>query len=199
MRFGRLWIVAVACLAFCGIASADGLDPSIQLGGDPPIAVIKIFTFPSFSFDITFPAGCMLGGSCTITDDVQNDTNHVITSIIVNYAGGGLSCATGPLPGSPLADCEVLNGGKSLEFFGGSIASAVCTDTDHDGDTLGCNSDDTWTGGLFSMDFTGFPAGDNSFTGSENTVPEPASFGLMFSGFGALIAGYKKFSSRRAS
>lgn len=198
MRLGRLWILAALCLAFCGIASADGLDPSIQLGGDPPIAVIKILTFPTFNFNITFPSTCTLGGNCSITDDFQNDTNHDLTSLTITYAGGGLSC--GLLTGSPFANCSVSNNTKSVTFFGGDIPSAVCTDTDHDNDGGSkCNSDDTWTGGLFSMDFTGFPGGPNSFTGTENTVPEPASFGLMFSGLGALIAGYKKFSSRHAS
>jgi hypothetical protein len=212
MRLGKLWFAVAACLLFSGIVSAQVPDPILVLGGDPAGSPIEIFNTQNFNFTINF-GNCT--ANCTVTDLFQNDTGSVLDSITFNFAGGGLSCnlSTGQMGQPPAQDfyttCATNPALTSVTFSGldathPGIASAVYVDTDHDGDGgANCNQDDTWTGGEFSLQFGLFNPGPShhlSFIESATTsVPEPAGFGLLFSGLGALIAGYKRSSGRRTA
>lgn len=210
MRLGKLWIALAACLCLAGIASAQVPDPILVLGGDPLAPPIQIFNTQNFAFTINF-GSCT--SNCTVLDDFQNDTTHDLASVTFNFAGGGLTCQLGNgNNGAPLEtfynNCSVNGTSTSVTFFGldathGGIPSAVCVDTDNDGDGgANCNQDDTWEGGGFSLSFQGFTPNHNgnvNFSGSATTTPEPASFGLLFSGLGVAVAGWKRFASRRSA
>jgi hypothetical protein len=196
MRLGRLWIALAACLVLSGIASAQVPDPILVLGNDPAGSPIPV-TSLNFAFGIDF-------GTCTSNCDsfnlFQNQTGQALTSLTIDYAGGGLTCQFASFQ-NLYNDCGVGNGGDSVTWFGldathEGIQPAIC-------DPLlpGC----VLFGGGFSIDFQMFnpPPGSNGdvdFSGSATTAatPEPATMGLIFSGLGTLLAGWKRYGSRRS-
>ena len=206
MRPARILLCSFALLFFAGSAAADVADPILVVGGDPVGPPIGIFT-TSFTFSVNLTS-C---GSLGCDDLFQNDTGHTIKSLILNYGPGGLTCllgnGTNGAPAQSFFTTCILgpsgtNGVTMVTFTGGpGIPSATCSDTDDDGDSgSGCNKDDTWSGGEFSIDFDGFPLSssvDFSGTASANsTVPEPATFSLIVIGTGSLLAGRKRRATK---
>jgi hypothetical protein len=193
-------ILAVLALAGFGatVAMADGVDPTVVIRrvDPPPVAI----TSPDQTFSVT----------ATSTHNVfafQNDTSVILTSLTLDLFAGssGLVYSCGSFAGADIfANCSSSSGGHHdtiVSFFGvggsfSGITPATCTfkadGDDDDQDKKKFNDDDfSCTGGIYSLEFDGIPAG--AVVRGDGTVaaPEPVTAVLLMTGLVGL-AGLRK-------
>jgi hypothetical protein len=182
MKTTKLACLAAVCLFCCGIAAADSTtDPMLELGGLPPGDQIT-FTATSFTFYVDFGST----GSADVT--FQNLTGNTLANFDVDYSAGGLTCGTGAFD-TYFATCDTTGtvvlfyGLNATEGFTG-VPPATCVPAEEE---------EPCTGGMFEITFSGFPAGEVMFSGSDAAVPEPASLALILGGIGGLLTRKKLF------
>ncbi len=201
MKVSRIVLAFVLAGFAASVALADGADPLISVRRvDPaPIAI----TSPNQTFVIFFIAGT----SSVFDFAFQNDTGVTLTSLTLDLAHGlTYNCASdfqtfdifsscGTSPG-PLGSTFIKFSGTGGIFTG--LEPASCTagsntegwdnnGPDGDGDA----DDNTCTGGIFSIEFSGLTQGEVVFGTGTVAAPEPMTAVLLLSGLVGL-AGFRK-------
>jgi hypothetical protein len=195
------FLVVLALAGFAATASfADGVDPTVIIRkvDPPPIAI----TSPNQSFSIFATAAQNIFA-------FQNDTGATLTALTLDLFAGssGLVYSCGSFAGADIfATCNSSDGASGdtiISFLGvgngfTGIEAATCTEDDkgkgddaHPNDTN--NSDDkiSCTGGIYSLEFDGIPAGAKVEGIGTFTAPEPMTAMLLVSGLVGL-AGIRK-------
>jgi len=172
MRLSRLALAGAVMLFCCGIASADGIDPQILLGGGgDPTAVESAFTLGLSNTG---------GGLFTLS----NGSGETIFSLELTMAGnpnltpGAYTCGVAAETGIS-ANCHfVFNENGTVSVFFTDIATIVNTE-----DPLGIG-----IGADFFFDFgtSGWVANDN-VSGVVNPAPEPGTLAMFALGAGLLL------------
>lgn len=172
MRLSRFALAAAVMLFCCGMASADGIDPQILLGGGgDPTAVESMFTVPLSE----------TGGGFF---QLLNGSNQVILSLELTMQGnpsltpGNYNCGIAPETGLTGSCHFVFNEDGTVSVFFTDLATIVNTE---DPPGIGI-------GAAFFLNFggSGWVANDN-VTGVVNPAPEPATFAMFALGAGLLL------------
>jgi len=173
MRLSRLALAGAVMLFCCGIASADGIDPQILLGGGgDPTAVESIFTLP-------------LSGSGGGNFNLSNGSGETIFTLELTMQGNpnltpdNYSCGISSLSVGLSAHCNfVFNEDGTVSVFFTDIATFTPTE-----DPLGIG-----IGVPFFLNFgtSGWVANDN-VSGVVNPAPEPGTLAMFALGAGLLL------------
>jgi hypothetical protein len=187
---------------------ADGIDPTVIIRRVDPAPL------PITSTDETFNI------FATATNNIfafQNDTGVTLTGLTLDLFAGsaGLTYSCGGFAGADIfADCTSTagaNGATIISFFGvgngfSGLDAATCTDDDegkgddqdhwkhhhhHDWKDHNHDDKDSCTGGIFSLEFGGIPAGAVVEGTGTVSAPEPMTAVMLVTGLLGL-AGLRK-------
>jgi len=198
VKVSRIVLAFVLAGFAASVALADGADPLVSVRRvDPaPIAI----TSTNQTFNIFANAANPLFA-------FQNDTGVTLTSLTLDLnAGLTYTCDPTFLSFDIFSSCNTASGPQGstiVSFFGvggvfTGLNAATCTSDDEGGgddsnSQVDDNDDDkpTCTGGIFSIEFDGIPAGSVVRGTGTVGVPEPMTAVLLLSGFAGL-AGFRK-------